>query len=197
MKTTAYKDEYASIYIKSGIWETWHRKTFQEYSGKFEKTEVCKLVNDLSKDTVILYGNNGTGKTMLMNLAMKELLHRGKSVQVVDFRNLIKVYTSSWKGESPAMSHVLSVDYLGIDDLGKEFKNEGVSKELANATLDYVLRHRIQREKATWMTFNMRLKDIKTTYNEHLSSLMKRGTTAILFDGEDYGENLITVKSRK
>ena len=197
MRTTPYKEEYASIYIKHGIWETWHKKTFEEYEGDFTRGEILSLLEEESTDNVIMYGNNGTGKTMLMNLAMKELIHKGKSVHVIDFRNLMKVYTASWRGNTNALNHLLSVDYLGIDDLGKEFKSEGASKEMANATLDYVLRHRIQRQKPTWLTFNMLLKDVKVHYNEHIASLLKRGTTAILFDGADYGDNLISIKKPK
>lgn len=198
IQTIVYKPELSPIYVKHGIWESWHKKTFDDYIGNdFQVNEVFDLIDSESNDNVILYGNNGTGKTMLMNLAMKELLHRGKAVYVIDFRNLIKVYTASWKGNTNALNHILSVDYLAVDDLGKEFKNEGVSKELANSTLDYVLRYRVQREKPTWLTFNMLLKDVKSVYNEHIASLLKRNTTAILFDGDDYGDNLIKIRKQR
>lgn len=165
---------------------------FSDFKGK-QGDIVRRICEEDSQQNIILNGLNGNGKTMLMNIAMKELFKRKHEVYVIDFRHLMKEYISSWKSDETKIPRLLTVDYLGIDDLGKEFKvGDSVSSDLANATLDYVLRYRIQRNKPTWMTFNLALAEISKVYNGHIASLMKRNTTTIEFTNDDYGDNLIT-----
>lgn len=186
---TASNSKYAPLYTNSGIWELWHDKTWKDYTDKRYSELVKGYVDAETTENLLLYGNNGTGKSMLMNLAMKDFLHKEYSVYVIDFRNLIKEYIKSWKGHGK-LGEIMMSDYLAIDDLGKEFASGDVSKDLAVTTLDYVLRYRFQRKLSTWMTFNMPLNDIRTEYNEHIASLLKRSSIAIYFDGEDYGDQL-------
>jgi len=183
---------YSPIYISSGIWELWHDKGWDDYVHDTYKNEVKKLVDDETTKNVLLYGDNGMGKSMLMNLAMKEFLHKQKDVYVIDFRHLIKEYIKSWRGDSK-IGKILMVDYLAIDDLGKEFSSGDISKELAITALDYVLRYRFQRKKSTWMTFNLKLKEIEVEYNGHIASLLKRSSVAICFEGDDYGDNMFKI----
>lgn len=188
---------YNAVFAQRGIWEIWHTKTWDDYIHPFYREEVKKLVEAETDKNIILYGDNGMGKSMLMNLAMMEFVKKGFSVQVIDFRHLIKAYIQSWREDSRIAEFMLC-DYLAIDDLGKEFQSEGMSKELAITTLDYVLRYRFQRKKSTWLTFNMGLKDVKSTYNGHVASLLKRNTIAILFEGDDFGDTqLQTIKKPK
>lgn len=135
--------------------------------------------------------------TMLMNLAMKEMFKKGYEVYVIDFRHLMKEYIDSWKTDENLIPRLLTVDYLAIDDLGKEFKNQGVSAELANSAIDYVLRYRVQRNKPTWMTFNMSLSDVREVYNIHIASLLKRGSTGLEFKGSDFGDKQFKKVTKK
>lgn len=186
---TTSNSKYAPLYTNSGIWELWHNKTWKDYTDKRYSDLVKSYVDAETDENILLYGNNGTGKSMLMNLAMKDLLHKEYSVYVIDFRNLIKEYIKSWKGHGK-LGEIMMSDYLAIDDLGKEFASGEVSKDLAVTTLDYVLRYRFQRKLSTWMTFNMPLTEVKEAYNEHIASLLKRSSVAIYFDGADYGDTL-------
>ena len=182
------------MYLERGIWECWHGVDFQNYDGDKQKNIIMDLVETESKQNVILYGKNGNGKTMLMNIAMKHLFDKKNEVYVIDFRHLIQEYLRSWKTDENKLARLMTVDYLAVDDLGKEFKKEdGVSADIANATLDYILRYRIQRNKPTWFTFNILLSDIQKVYNGHIASLMKRNTTAVQFDMPDYGDKLLTI----
>ena len=40
------------------------------------------------------------------------------------------------------------------------------------------------------MTFNLKLSEIGTSYNEHIASLIKRSSIALAFEGDDYGDKL-------
>ena len=187
---------YKPMYLSRGIWELWHEKTWDDYIHPFYKNEVIKLVEENTTSNVLLYGDNGLGKSMLMNLAMKDFIHKGKEVYVIDFRNLVKEYTKSWRDEGK-LGKIMMAEYLAIDDLCKEFSAGDVSKELATTALDYVLRYRFQRKLSTWMTFNMKLNEIAECYNAHISSLLKRSSVAIAFEGEDYGDKLFKKISKK
>ena len=189
---TNSKSKYASAYNSCGIWELWHEKTWEEYTNKEYSKIIKGFVDNEVEHNVILYGNNGTGKSMLMNLAMKDLMHKGYSVYSIDFRHLIKEYLKSWR-DTGKLGTIVGAEYLAIDDLGKEFNSGEVSKELAITTLDYVLRYRFQRKLSTWLTFNMPLGEIKVEYNEHIASLLKRSSVAICFEGDDFGEQLFKV----
>lgn len=192
MRTTNYKEAY----LKRGIWELWHDKNWDDYIYPFYRDKVKKFVYDEVQENILLYGDNGMGKSMLMNLAMKDLLHKEYEVYVIDFRHLVKEYTKSWRDEGK-LGKIMMSDYLAIDDLGKEFSSGDVSKELAITALDYVLRYRFQRKKSTWMTFNMKLSEIEETYNGHISSLLKRSSIALAFEGEDYGDKLFKKITKK
>lgn len=182
--------DYKEVYIKRGIWEVWHNLDWNDYTEEYYREKVQEFVKMDEPKNVLLYGNNGTGKTMLMNLAFKDMIvYLNRDVQIIDFRNLVKEYVASWRNNG-RLKDLLDCDYLGIDDLGKEFNSGEVSKELAVTTLDYVLRYRVQRQKPVWMTFNLMLSDIETTYNKHIASLIKRSSVALPFDGNDYGDNL-------
>lgn len=193
--TTSF-DKYKPIYTQRGIWELWHDLDWQDYTDVKFRNIVKGLVDDEVKENVLLHGLNGTGKSMLMNIAMKEFVRKGKEVYVIDFRNLVREYIKSWKDDS-MIPMLLTVDYLAIDDLGKEFQAGGVSKELAVTALDYVLRYRFQRKKSTWLTFNMKLTEIATEYTIDISSLLKRSSIALHFEGEDYGKHIFKKISSK
>lgn len=187
---TNSNDKYRQVYIMRGIWELWHEKTWDDYIHENYKKEIKKLVKQEVQENVILNGNNGMGKTMLMNLAMKDFLHMGYDVYVLDFREFVKQYTLSWRGAGN-WEALMNCDYLAIDDIGKEFKGSSdVSRDLAITALDVALRHRFQRKLSTWITSNLMLSEIKEIYGEHISSLMKRSSVSIAFEGEDYGDRL-------
>lgn len=179
--------KYSSLYNSRGIFEVWHPYDWKDYTIPFYRNAVKKLVDDETTGAIMLYGSNGLGKSMLMNIAMKYELHKGKDVYVVDFRELVKQYIKSWRNEG-IVEELMNCDCLAIDDIGKEFSNGGVSKELAVTTLDYVLRYRFQRQKTTWITTNMMLAEISEVYNGHIASLLKRNGTFLAFEGEDFGE---------
>lgn len=180
---------YSPIYVAHGIYELWHDKNWEDFEGDFYKEEVKKLVEEESNTNLILYGNQGCGKTMLMNIAFKELLHIGNNVYILDFRDLVQAYLKGF-GASEQFKEYLDCDYLGIDDLGKEFSGSGVSKEIVVNVLDYTLRHRYHRQLPTWITSNISLSDISSEYGEYIASLLKRSSIAIPFTGNDYGAKM-------
>jgi DNA replication protein DnaC len=188
--------DYSGVYLSSGIMQRWHNLTWDDYIHEFYKKEVRKFVAEEGRKNVLLYGDNGMGKSMLMNLAMIDFIRKGFTVHVIDFRDIVKEHLSSWRGQG-IMDRLLNVDYLAIDDLGKEFNSSEMSKELAVAALDYVLRHRFQRELPTWITFNMPLADIGSIYNEHIASLLKRSSVALLFEGDDFGDRVFKIIKKK
>lgn len=184
------KIDYRTLYTSRGIWEVWHDKEWEDFRDEKIRKLVKVVVDNQDRRNLILYGPNGTGKTLLMNVAFKELYHKGFTVHVIDFRDLVREYTKSFNGDN-SFYELINVDYLGIDDLDKEFKNSGAGKDLVNTVLDYTLRYRFQRQLPIWVTFNMLLSQVESVYNVHIASLLKRSSQIVTFRGEDFGDKLI------
>jgi len=195
-------DSYNEVYRSVGILAKWHDKTFDDFTGdplikKFILDYVAASAETPQHKGVLLTGEYGLGKTLLMNLAFKEFVRQRYTCQVISFPMLVSYYTRNWKGEA-GLSKLMNVQYLGIDDAGKEFSYSDVSKELVTSAFDYVLRYRTQDNKATWITSNLAAGSFKSTYSNAIASLLTEACFLCEVDGTDYrGSLLQTVKPNK
>lgn len=184
------------LLVQRGIFEKWHHKTFEEFKGD---KEALKLVRDyLDKYSEnkknglggFLWGQNGGGKTYLLNTLLKTLfIERKKEVSLISFQSIIANYTKNWKGEGD-WAKLQSVEVLAIEELGKEFRASSISQDLVVAATDALLRYRVQRLKPTWITTNLKPAELYDIYGPSISSLMKESMILIEVKGEDYRNNI-------
>jgi DNA replication protein DnaC len=189
------------VYRSRGVLAKWHPFTFDNFT---ENDAVKQLVLDyieeaktMKKEKGFLFtGGNGTGKTMLMNLLMKKFIDMRETVHVISFPTLVGQYAKNWRGEG-MLGALMKVQYLAIDDMGKEFTSSDVSKDLVTSAFDYVLRYRTQDCKATFITSNLKLHEIRDVYSPAIESLTSEAMTIVELDGQDYRrKNLQEVKSK-
>lgn len=177
------------------IGEKWSKMSFEDVNGLQEEREFLDQYKDGHR-WVMLRGENGCGKTMMMNLYFIEFLKMRKTSYVVYFPRLIELFKAGWGGDSRFQA-LVNADFLGIDDVGKGFMMEGgASKELVVACLDYTLRVRYDNGKPTWMTTNLKMGDFKTLYSPSIASLIKRSFDVLLFDHPDYYDGRYKVQGK-
>lgn len=191
----AEQKHWKEIYRASGILDKWHDKTWYDFVNDERAKEIIQKYNveKALKNGVgyYLFGSNGVGKTLLLNLKFQDLLHSGKKVKIISFSGLITKFTAGWydpNERKSLMYDLQKVDFLGIEEIGKEFKPG--SNDLGLMVLDTVLRYRVQMKKPTWLTSNIRSSQIEDIYGENITSMLRECCVDIQVKGEDYRKTI-------
>ncbi len=145
------------------------------------------------KSSLLFYGSAGTGKTFLINCIAKELIENAFSViylSAVQFFDILA--DESFKNgkasayKSVSLSEILDCDLLVIDDLGTEMPTSFTGSALFNC-----LNERLLRQKATIISTNLGIEDIKKVYTERIFSRALGNYKLFKFFGDD-----IRIKSK-
>jgi len=190
-----YREKVPPLYIDLDLERDW-------YGDKSAKDEVLKYLRELD----IHYGNGiglhfqgefGTGKTFLMCHVLKEAIRSYApykepmfSGYFATFSDLINLYTEGWysREDRDQFDFLLKrVDFLAIDDLGKEYKSKS---SLNMAALDSVVRTRIYKKKIIFLTTNRDMEGIENDYGAGITSLLKQACIRITVEGEDFREKM-------
>lgn len=137
---------------------------------------------------LILYGEMGTGKTLLSTLILKHLLGLGYDGYFTTFSEMIDTYTGGWHdAEEKAWFHrrIKNADVLVLDDVGREYQGRKQSG-LPESTFDEVLRHRVASATPTIITTNLDLTRLQEGYGGNVMSLLHERSTTYRFTGEDF-----------
>lgn len=189
----ATKDSKTELYLRSGILPKWHDKTLDDFTND---TEAKKVVTNYLKNHkqalsdgvgLFLHGANGTGKTLLMNTAFKELMELRYRVQIITMSGLITKFTSGWYDaeERRGLQRILqTVHFLGIEEVGKEFRSQ--NNDLSVTVFDHIVRTRVQMKLPTWFTSNKSPTDVTTVYTEDIASMLREVSVPVKVKGEDY-----------
>jgi len=127
---------------------------------------------------------HNTGKTMLANLILKDLVREGHDCYFTTFSGAIEQFTSTWGDRDEkarfAKRFMLS-RVLCLDDLGKEFRNR-----LSSSTFDHILRTRVFELRPTILTTNLHPTEISVGYGASILSLLAEQSVHVHFTGGDY-----------
>ena len=164
--TGFYLEKHAPIEVNE-------EKIYGVHEEKIEK--VFKTFKIFSRNLgVILSGEKGIGKSFIMTIFAKHLVSRRKGHFVyVDARNLIpSMIELSFKDKDAFLDDLdllKTVDYLFIDNLGEEEKND-FSKE---SIIYEVLKERKDNNLPTYITSIYSLKDLFGAYRTPKSGNFK------------------------
>lgn len=133
---------------------------------------------------LFLFGNTGTGKTMIANLLLKDMVRDGYSCFATTFAHCIEMYTDGWHDAEQKRSfsnRFMRSRVLLLDDLGKEMRGK-----LSPSTFDYILRTRVQECRPTIVTSNLSPLQIENEYGVAALSLLVEQSIEVNLGGQDY-----------
>lgn len=167
------KKEFEINMRRSGMNQILDKVLNEKYETKYDwQKEYHDLMTKFvkSKDTgFIMSGQTGSGKTLLMGKALLNLLHLGKEVHYLDWRNdftkkLVNQYNKQDENHLKYMDYLCNVEVLYIDDLFKVLGNsiDDISKKYAHLDIaDTIISRRCEsKHKKTIITMELFPDDI-------------------------------------
>lgn len=137
--------------------------------------------------SILLFGPNGTGKTLLACCILKVALLKGYSAQMTSLGGIIEAYTDGWteyNKREKFNKRIKNVDFLLVDDVGKEYRAK--SNDLTEIAFDNLIRYRTFRHKPFILTTNASSETLHNTYGRSLMSLVYGKCLSVFVDGVDY-----------
>lgn len=186
---------YEQSHIKSMLkTENFDFLSYDYYVGdeleKFTKAvQICQnFVESFHLDyrNLFFYGTVGTGKSFLSCCVAKELMDKGNLVIYFSASQLFDTLSKSTfdKDSTEALSgiseDIYDCDLLIIDDLGTELTNAFVSSRLFSC-----LNNRHMRKKATIITTNLSLGELRDRYSDRIFSRITSNYTVCKLTGSD------------
>ncbi len=137
---------------------------------------------------IFFYGANGTGKTMLSSLILKEAYRNRYSGRRVTFADYVSLCTSVWNtynAEKEDLKHKASiyknVEFLVLEEIGKE-----IDSSISVPILEELLRYREDNGLVTIICTNLTPDLIAENYGASIMSLIKGNMTPIKMETDDY-----------
>ena len=137
---------------------------------------------------ICFYGSNGTGKSFIASIIIKEAYRRRYAAYRITFANYISCYTRSWSSKNLDEKEELEADlyrykaaeFLALEEVGKEIENS-----VTAPVLEDLIRFREDRQLPTIICTNLQMKNLKGLYGESVYSLLLGNTTPIKIEGKD------------
>lgn len=188
-----YQLQLHKHYLASGIGLTYQRLDWDDYAGPTRVLDgVVKYLDkrqEFLRRGMGMYflGSYGTGKTMLANLVLKELVKDGLTCWATTFSQTVEMFTAGWSDRADKeyfQRKFINSQVLLLDDVGKELR--GTRLALAETTFDAILRQRVQAGRTTVITTNMTPADLEDGYGAAILSLIREKSLELAFDGADF-----------
>lgn len=179
-------------YLHAGVGDTYQRLSWGDLSVPSEQLGPVIDYLDNAEDYInrgmglLLHGPVGTGKTLLMNLVIKELVKNKYDSYATTFANTVEAFTATWgdKEEKRIFARrFMNSQVLGLDDLGKEFR---ASNGLPVTTFDHILRTRVTANRPTMLTTNMSAAELQHGYGGAVLSLLVEKSIEVPLKGADF-----------
>lgn len=189
---------------KANIPIKYRRFTFEDVSYPVNKKAIDQI-KEYTKNLdekysngqgLYIYGVPGLGKSLMMSLILIEALRKGYSAYYTDLASCINLLAEGWYDEEAKqefIDKVANTDFLGIDDVGKEYKKG----DLIPASFDNLFRGRSNNLRPTLITSNGELSRIGESYGPRLLSLFYEHLTPVACIGQDYRRTVISPKLEK
>ncbi len=191
--------EIALLYEQSNIQKTIEKENFSTLSFEYYEGEDRKrfqeavrisldFVQNFKQDyqNLFFYGTVGTGKSFLSGCIAGELLQAGHSVIYFSSAGLFDTlarYSFDAKAKETLYNFykdLYNCDLVIIDDLGTEVTNSFVTSQLFGC-----LNERYLRRKATIISTNLSLEELRDRYSDRIFSRITSNFTICKLSGPD------------
>lgn len=174
--------------------ENFHSLSYEYYEGedlsRFKNAvNTCRnFVKNFNSDyhNLFFYGTVGTGKSFLSGCVAKELIESGHSVIYFSSSSLFDFLSKNsfdYKNRDElreAYTDLYRCDLLIIDDLGTELTNQFVASQLFS-----LLNERHMGKKATVISTNLSLEELRNRYSERIFSRITSNYELCKLSGKD------------
>ena len=130
------------------------------------------------KTNLLFYGTVGCGKSFLSGCIAKALMDQGISVVYFSATQLFDILYQNTLYN--ALEDLYNYDLVIVDDLGAEMTNSFVTTALFS-----FLNERILREKATIISTNLNLSELKERYSDRIASRIVQNFKLCKLSGPD------------
>jgi DNA replication protein DnaC len=183
-----YQLQLHKHYLNAGIGVTYQWLDWDDWFGPYETLEKIQLYLTMPFVErgmgLFLWGSQGTGKTMLATLVLKELIKRGIRCYAVTMDQMVDEYTRGWGSDEEKRWFDRKVRYaevLLLDDIGKE----GSRGSLPERTFNNLLRDRVQGGRPTLITTNISPGELGAVYGSNSLRMLYESAMEIHFTGDD------------
>ena len=189
----------ALLYEQSGIQELLKQDNFDSLSYEYYEGEdlerfrnavtTCRnFIKNFQSDyhNLFFYGTVGTGKSFLSGCVAKELIEKGNLViyfSATQLFNELSKSTFDYRNRedlSVLQDDLFNCDLLIIDDLGTELTNTFVASQLFSC-----LNERHLRKKATIISTNLSLQELRDRYSDRIFSRITSNYEVCKLTGPD------------
>ncbi len=138
---------------------------------------------DVPFRNVLLTGKSGLGKTFLMHAMANRMIDRGINVLTVSAYQFVQSARESYFDQEGNMEELMNTPVLMLDDLGSEPLIRNITVEI----LFNLINERMIRGRATVISTNLKLEELRERYTERIVSRISDPATSLVItlEGKD------------
>lgn len=186
--------------VRRGVPKRLHKLTIDDIHdfGDDNRAKIVEYLKEYISDLSVpfndaeglyIFGSNGTGKTTIASILIKEAYIQRYTSRRVTFAEYIDLYTKTWNCKTLDEKETLhkelydnykNVEFLVLEEIGKE-----IDTKITLPILEDLLRHREDKGLPTIICTNLTFKAVSEKFGASVSSLLRGNMTPVKLVGVD------------